>query len=324
MRKALIVGINYYEHTKCLSACVNDAQTVNNLLLRHENGMKNFDTLLLASKNSTEVVMRTVLKDRIEELFKSEGEIALLYFAGHGHIESSGGYILSSEAKRGDEGVSLTEILTYANESKAKNKIIVLDSCHSGIAGSSVANKKEAVLEEGIVILTASTAEQAAIEGNDHGIFTSLFIDALRGGAANLTGAITPGSIYAHVDQSLGEWGQRPIFKANVKQFVSIRNVRPSIELEDLRRISEFFPTQNHPFKLNPTFEPELKGRDSDTPPPDPTNMQIFAILQQYNRLNLLVPVDSPHMWHAAMESKSCKLTALGEHYRRLAEKGRI
>ena len=49
-----------------------------------------------------------------------------------------------------------------------------------------------------------------------------------------------------------------------------------------------------------------------------------FAILQKYNRLGLLVPINAPHMWNAAMENKSCKLTALGEHYRRLAAKGRI
>jgi hypothetical protein len=29
-------------------------------------------------------------------------------------------------------------------------------------------------------------------------------------------------------------------------------------------------------------------------------------------------------MWHAAMESKSCQLTPLGEHYRHLVEKNRI
>jgi len=33
---------------------------------------------------------------------------------------------------------------------------------------------------------------------------------------------------------------------------------------------------------------------------------------------------DAEHMWHAAMGSKTVRLTALGEHYRRLAEKGRI
>jgi hypothetical protein len=51
----------------------------------------------------------------------------------------------------------------------------------------------------------------------------------------------------------------------------------------------------------------------------------IFAILQKFNRVNLVVPGQgAPHMWHAAMESKTCKLTVLGEHYRRLVSSGRI
>jgi hypothetical protein len=71
-------------------------------------------------------------------------------------------------------------------------------------------------------------------------------------------------------------------------------------------------------------YEPELKGRDTGMPSPIEEHTRIFAILQKYNRLNLLVPMGVPHMWNAAMESKSCRLTALGEHYRRLVEKGRI
>ncbi len=67
-----------------------------------------------------------------------------------------------------------------------------------------------------------------------------------------------------------------------------------------------------------------MKGRDEGMPLPDVENTRVFAILQKYNRLNLLKPVDAPHMWHAAMQNKSCKLTALGEHYRRLAERNRI
>ena len=34
----------------------------------------------------------------------------------------------------------------------------------------------------------------------------------------------------------------------------------------------------------------------------------------------MLKPVDAPHMWHAAINSKKCQLTVLGEHYRRLVE----
>lgn len=39
---------------------------------------------------------------------------------------------------------------------------------------------------------------------------------------------------------------------------------------------------------------------------PNPDNIEIFAVLQKHNRLNLLVPLKTKHIWNAAMESKSC------------------
>ena len=58
-----------------------------------------------------------------------------------------------------------------------------------------------------MTILTASTKEQDASEKNGSGVFTTLFVDALNGAATNLVGDVTPGSVYAHVDQSLGPVG---------------------------------------------------------------------------------------------------------------------
>ncbi|MBU4502332.1 MAG: caspase family protein, partial [Nanoarchaeota archaeon] len=135
-RKALIVGIDYYEHCELLFGCVNDAHNVKSILERHDGGLINFDCELLTGTSSNDGVNRGNLKDNIKELFKTDAEIALFYFAGHGHIEATGGYILTTDSKRGDEGVSLSDILTFANASPAANKIIVLDSCHSGIAGT--------------------------------------------------------------------------------------------------------------------------------------------------------------------------------------------
>lgn len=324
MRIALIVGINYYEHGGSLYGCVDDAHAVQAVLARHGDGSVNFDCKMFTGTGPTDRVERSLLKDNVEELFKAQADIALFYFAGHGHIEATGGYLLATDSSRGDEGLSLSEVLALANKSPARNKIIILDSCHSGIAGTPPVAGELASLSEGLTILTASAADQYATEENGRGVFTTLFVDALHGGAANLTGDITPGSIYAHVDQSLGAWEQRPIFKTNVRQFVSLRKVNPPISLDDLRRITEFFPQRGFEYTLDPTFEPELKGRDSDMPPPDPENTRKFALLQRYNRLNLVAPVDAPHMWHAAMQSKSCKLTVLGEHYRLLAEKQRL
>lgn len=324
MRIALIVGINYYEHSSPLFGCVDDAHAVKASLERHDGGAVNFDCMLLTGTGPSGRVDRGDFKDSIERLFKTEAEIALLYFAGHGHIEASGGYLLATDSRRGDEGVSLSEILTLANGSPAANKIIVLDSCHSGIAGTAPTGGQLATLSEGLTVLTASTKDQYATEENGRGVFTTLLVDALNGSAANLTGDVTPGSVYAHIDQSLGAWEQRPVFKTNVKQFVSLRKVSPPIPISDLRRLAEFFPSPGFEFRLDPTYEPEMKGRDPGMPPPNPENTKIFAVLQRYNRLNLVVPVNTPHMWNAAMGSKACRLTALGEHYRRLVEKNRI
>ena len=324
MRLALVVGINYYQHGGSLYGCVDDAHEVKAVLARHDGGAVNFDCILRTGTGSSDRVDRAGLKDEIEKLFRTDVEVALFYFAGHGHIEATGGYLLTSDSKRGDEGVALSDIVNLANISPAKNKVIVLDSCHSGIAGNMPTGPQLANLSVGLTLLTASTKDQYATEKNGRGVFTTLFVDALNGGAANLTGDVTPASVYAHVDQSLGASEQRPVFKTNVQEFVSLRKVTPPISLAELHRLPEFFTVPGFELYLDPTYEPELKGRDPGMPAPNPENVRKFEILQKYNRLNLLVPVNAPHMWNTAMESKACRLTALGEHYRRLVETNRI
>ena len=324
MRIALLVGINYYDHISRLYGCVNDANIVKSVLERNSDGAINFDCRLLSTTDQKMRVNRSELKDHVAKLFKQDAEIALFYFAGHGHIETTGGYLLTTDANRGDEGVSLSDIVTMANQSPASNKVILLDSCHSGIAGTGPSYRDTSILAEGLTILAASTSDQYASEENGRGVFTTLLVDALNGGAANLTGDVTPGSVYAHIDQSLGGWEQRPVFKANVKQFVSLRRVSPAVPIKQLQRIGELFPLNRTEYELDPTFEPEQAGRPENAPGPIEYNTKIFSILQTYNRVGLLVPVEAQHMWQAAMQSKSCRLTELGEHYRRLALRGRI
>jgi hypothetical protein len=324
MRKGLVVGVNHYDHVQSLFGCVNDALSVKSVLERNSDGTVNFGVKLLAATDSSSPVTRAQLRESIKELFSGESETALFYFAGHGHIESTGGYLLASDARTGDEGIPLSEVIAFSNQSSARNRIIILDSCHSGIAGASALSPATAELKEGTTILTASTAEQYASEKNGAGVFTTLLVDALNGGAGNLVGDVTPGSVYAHIDQSLGPWNQRPVFKTNVKTFVSLRKVQPPIALAELRRITGFFPTSGYDFPLDPTYEPERNGTETAVPAPDTVNTEKFAILQKYNRVGLLVPFGAPHMWHAAMSGKSCRLTVLGEHYRRLVEQGQI
>lgn len=328
MRKALIVGIDYYDQIGSLNGCVNDAYKVNSVLERHSDGTLNFPRpkMLISTGQATQVE-KAELKDAVRELFRDEAEIALFYFSGHGYLEDTGGFLCTSDSRSGDDGLSLAEVMTLANNSPATNKIIILDSCHSGAVATNAIGAPQADIRDGVTILSASTANQYAMESAGAGVFTNLLVDALRGAASNLVGDITPGSVYAHIDQSLGPWQQRPVFKTNVKMFVSLRRTEAPISLADLQQLATIFPSPEYQLPLDPSYEPERFDEQKNNPDisdPDPVNTATFKVLQNYVKVNLVRPVDAPHMYHAAMESKACELTALGEHYWKLVEQEMI
>ena len=91
-RKALVVGIDYYNHINALHGCVNDAYAVKAVLDRHMDGTVNFGVKLMTATGSGNQLTRAAIKDAIRELFRDDNEIALFYFAGHGHLEATGGY----------------------------------------------------------------------------------------------------------------------------------------------------------------------------------------------------------------------------------------
>jgi hypothetical protein len=324
MRKALVVGIDGYS-SQPLTGSVADANAVATVLSTNGDGSPNFENIVMTS--ATEPVTRANLRAAIERLFEGDGEIALLYFSGHGTVTATGGMIVTQDGTTNDEGISMDDITTLANSSGAKNKIIILDCCNSGAAGSpQITGGNLSQLNDGLTVLTASRNWEQAVEvSGEGGVFTTLLVEALQGGAADVRGNITPGSLYAYVDEALGAWDQRPVFKTNVSSFARIRQVPPKVSFETLRRIIEYFPVASDQHQLDPAYEPERSGTEPDgTPEPDPDKNAIFKDLQKMVAASLVVPVDAPHMWHAAMESKSCKLTAMGHQYWRLASEGKI
>lgn len=322
MKKALLVGIDDYPNCP-LHGCCNDAEAMKDLLERNGDGSPNFSIKLREN-----VKTKGELRKLVEDCFSGDEEIALFYFSGHGQIDSVGGYLVTPDYSNFDWGLSLQEVLTIANGSRCQNKIIILDSCHSGFAGSiNTSGQNTAVINEGVTILTASLSNEAAVEVNGHGIFTSLLLDALAGGAADITGHITPGSVYAYIDKALGPWSQRPVFKTNVKRFVSLRDVIPQVDISIIRKLCTYFPSENTELGLDPSFEPTNAldvPHNVIEPYATPKNMQIFADLQKLEGIGLVVPIGEEHMYFAAINSKACALTATGKHYWRLVHDCRI
>lgn len=319
LRKALVVGIDDYPNYP-LKGCVNDANCIKNTIETNGDGSRNFSVKL--ATNTQEVPDKATLLEMIKEVFTGECECALLYFSGHGYLNEQGGYIVTPDFNKDNNGISMLEILNLANNSKIQNKVIILDSCYSGNMGNINDGKREVChITDGMSILTASRKDETAKEICGHGVFTSLLIEALKGGASSITGDITVGSIYSYIDQALGPWDQRPVFKTNVTQFSSLRKINPIIPLESLRKLIEYFEQPENEFELDPSFEyTNSKSIEHEVVEPfaKEENIVKFKTLQKLERVGLVVPVGEEHMYWAAMNSKSCKLTALGYHYWKL------
>ncbi len=322
MRKALIVGIDDYPSAP-LSGCVNDANKMEEVLKKHQDGSRNFDCKKLITPDHR--ITRSSLKKHVEDLFAYQTDVALFYFSGHGTENNLGGYLVTQDARAYDEGLPMQEVLTLANNSKAHEVVIILDCCNSGAFGAIPAINNTLVnLREGISVLTASLADQSSMEENGNGIFTKLIYEALQGGASDVIGSVTVASMYAYADQILGAWDQRPLLKSHVSKLLPLRKCKPQVDPSILRLLPDYFETSDYIYPLDPSYEwdkheagPEYQMRNLE-------HEAIFKHFQKYRDAHLLVPVGEDHLYYAAIHSKACKLTALGQFYWTLANQGKI
>ncbi|HVV67954.1 MAG TPA: caspase family protein [Gammaproteobacteria bacterium] len=327
MKKALVIGIDNYPQQP-LKGCVNDALAIASTLEKNGDGSPNFSVQLLTNEKAS----NAAISDSLCNLFKGDADVALLYFAGHGIIspDTNTGHIVSIDGGSGAWGMSIADILGKSNQAypHIKSTVVILDCCHSGFMGEvpALSNSQIATIGTGVTILTACHRNAVAAETNGHGLFTSILLDALSGSAADICGRITPASLYSHVDQILGPWEQRPIYKANVQTFVVLREVSPKIPKEVLRRLPDYFPEAAHTFPLDPSFESDRNSIPEKFRhlPRDESKERQFKELQMYNRHGLVVPTQAEHMYYAAIEATGCRLTAFGAHYLQLAKLNRI
>ncbi len=319
IRRALCIGIDNYGGSS-LRGCVSDAERLGDILRRNEDKSPNFDVRLLTAPigGGNNLVTRATVRVALDDLFNHPADMAFLSFSGHGSENNLGGYLITQDAQQYDDGIPLSEIIEKANQSRVTEIVILIDSCHSGHLGNIPASdNSRAQLKEGLSILTASRGGQVSVEDAGGGVFTSLVVDALDGGAADILGDVSAPSIYSYVEAALGAWQQRPLFKSHVAQLIPIRKCHPAIDVDIIRNLPSIFPLPAEDFSLTPTFENSHLSHNTH-------NVGVFSQLQALNRVHLVVPVGCSHMYDAAMESRSCRLTPSGRYYWRLAQSGRI
>jgi hypothetical protein len=315
VRRALVIGLDNYPSSP-LQGCVNDAERLTEVLSRHHDGRVNFHCETVIAPPLP--VTRALLRQKIAELFKEPADVAFLHFSGHGTVNGLGGYLVTPDYCEYDVGIAMTEILALANQSPVTDVFITLDCCHSGAFGvlPAVSNDK-IVLADGVSVITATRSGQEALEEGGGGVFTSLLVEALEGGAAGLLGKVSAASIYAYIDNAMGAWDQRPLFKANVSQFVKLREAAPRLLPYLVQELIEYFPLPAEPLELSPEFEPEVEPHDTE-------KEDQFRNLQKFRDAGLLEPIGAQSLYHAAVHSKACGLTILGRYYWRLVNEGKI
>lgn len=316
MRRALIVGIDHYNKNP-LTSCINDADKITNYLERHGDGQPNFDCKTLVS--SSVEVTRPSLKKEINLLFANNADIALLYFSGHGYRNEFGGFLVTQDATENDEGVSMNDIMIMANQAKTREVIIILDCCYSGSAGNDpFTDKNVSLLREGVSIITSSRQYQLSMgTKNGHGALTKVICQALDGSGSDILGNITIADIYNYADKMLSSWDQRPIMKSHISTMTPIRKVSPTVPIDDLRKLPHYFLKEDSLIELSKEHEPTEKPKNEE-------KEAIFSDLQKFNSVGLVKPIGEDHMYYAAVNSKPCKLTPLGEFYWDMARRNRI
>lgn len=312
LRRALLVGIDTYDHFNSLGGCVNDVRRLQPLLAKHENGDPNFDCVV------RDTATRDSLIEDVRACVAPGADLALLYFAGHGSDDASDVALCTRDGTSTSPGLPMSQIMTEIQNSPVAEVIIVLDCCFSGAAGQvPQLGSVGSMIRSGVSILAASRGDQTSAETIDGGAFTTSLVAGLDGGAADVVGKITVAGLYAYLTELFGPWDQRPTFKANVDRLHDVRKCKPAVPLDEIRKLKTIFSTVDGDLPLDPSYEETAEPRDPD-------HEATFALLQRCRAAKLVEPVGNDHMYYAAMYSLSCRLTPLGQHYWRLVDKGRL
>ena len=209
------------------------------------------------------------------------------------------------------------DLLQMANDSPAKEVLILLDCCRAGAFGEplSLAEASTTYLREGITVLAAAQQSQAAVEVEGHGMFTRLVVGALQGGSKDVRGLVTATSIYGYVDQALGAWEQRPVYKSNASHLGPVRRCIPDVSGTDLARLPELFSQPEVPYRLDPSYEFSHEKAIKE-------HVAIFSLFQRFRNARLLKTTIDPALYFAALHCTDVALTPLGQYYWQLAKKG--
>jgi len=215
--RALLIGNSTYpvdEHNlQILKGPVKDIAALNRALIDRDTGLFDDVDVTLLPEASSARALRTLSK-----FFGSadRDDVLLVYFSGHGKLDQSGRLHLCMQDTETTDllstAVSSTRINEFAEASRARNVVIILDCCYAGAFRGG--DFGDAVAGPGRYVLTSCRGTQLANDAtveNGTSYFTQHLVDGLLGAAADRDrdGYVDFSDVYAYVDRRLREEGKQ-------------------------------------------------------------------------------------------------------------------
>ncbi|MBN2590023.1 MAG: SUMF1/EgtB/PvdO family nonheme iron enzyme [Sedimentisphaerales bacterium] len=249
---ALIIGINDYTNVPTLRYGRSDAETLAKTLIDKCGFPKNNVVLMTDSRdirvdNPSLYPTRGNLSSRISQIAQLVGtnDLLIISFAGHGINIDGKGYIIPVDGDSKDvySLIPLSLIKETLETSSAKQKLLILDACHSGArAGDETESPAQAILSplNGAGFVTLASCDSLQLSHEDElvgrGVFTNAVIEGLEGGAdtqaeGNRDGVITANELFLYSSLKVKQWSlnsgkiQTPVLKGEFTGRIEINHI---------------------------------------------------------------------------------------------------
>jgi len=195
---ALIVGVAGYKNlpaTAQLEYSERDADAIYSVLISPEGGNFRAENVhRLSGAKATLANIKQELESWLPSVAKEDDRV-IIYFAGHGFVQGGRAYLAPYDLDPRNipgTGYPMDTLGSVAGSKiKAKWKVLVTDSCHSGAitpdADAAQYNRSLLDLSRSMFSLTASRDRERSFESKDwgggHGIFTYYVVKGLEGSA---------------------------------------------------------------------------------------------------------------------------------------------
>ncbi|MGJ3250301.1 MAG: caspase family protein [Elainellaceae cyanobacterium] len=236
-RDALVVGINQYQYSPNLQAPAQDAEAIAQCLQAYgEFRVHRLPEVIQKHQprigQKTPVTLRQ-LESELINLFKPKGanvpHTALFYFSGHGMQRDAGiqdGYLAVSDSQPdvGFSGLSLFWLRRLLQESPVRQRIVILDCCHSGEFLNFLDADPGAKSGTDRLFMAASREYEAAYESleSPYSVFTRAILDGLDP-STSTTGLITNYALTTWVSHALKGEVQQPLFESSGSEIILTR-----------------------------------------------------------------------------------------------------